>query len=133
LRRTGEGEGSVCRCEIPLRLPMRLRLPSNAAVDGADVVGIDPLRIGDPNMPEPEPHRDRQQERGTAAAAGTATARARESAAAREWAGASAGGSGVGATRLRVAVAWGHLETPEVEPALKLLDRVLRILRRLTH
>jgi len=36
-------------------------------------------------------------------------------------------------TGLRVAVAWGHLEAREVEPALKLLDRVLRILWRLTH
>jgi hypothetical protein len=32
-----------------------------------------------------------------------------------------------------VAVAWGQLEAREVEPALKLLDRVLRILWKLTH
>ena len=36
-------------------------------------------------------------------------------------------------TGLRVAVAWGQLEAREVEPALELLDRVLRIIWRLTH
>jgi four helix bundle protein len=36
-------------------------------------------------------------------------------------------------TGLRVAVAWGQLELREVQPALELLDRVLRMLWRLTR
>lgn len=36
-------------------------------------------------------------------------------------------------TGLRVAVVWGQLDHSEVQPALKLLDRVLGILWRLTH
>jgi len=45
-------------------------------------------------------------------------------------------GNGIGrggGRGIRVAVAWGQPEAQEVEPALKLLDRVLRILWRLTH
>ena len=36
-------------------------------------------------------------------------------------------------TGLRVAVAWGHLEQREIEESLQLLDRILRILWRLTN
>ena len=36
-------------------------------------------------------------------------------------------------TSLRVAEAWGHLEAPELEEALELLDRLLAMTWRLTH